>query len=167
MSLLYTGDCGKRHPDEDLPVQPCPTSLCLSLRGVEQPFGFGVLPITSPHPHASPQVLDYDYYGAYSRERHREYTYNQLLADEYTFDFPPHHNIVSEVWGHIWSWRGWWRPQSPSSTLPLDRAGEAQGDGNSKLGETFHENEAKRMACAWKAQKRPCEFYCCFPKGKR
>lgn len=23
------------------------------------------------------------------------------------------------------------------------------------------------LVCAWKAQKRPCEFYCCFPKGKR
>lgn len=73
----------------------------------------------SPHLHSSPQVLDYDYYGAYSQEQHRDYTYNQLLADEYTFDFPPHHNIVSAVWGHIWSWWGWWRPQSPCSTLPL------------------------------------------------
>lgn len=45
---------------------------------------------------ASPlQVLDYDYYGAYGQERHRDYTYNQLLGDEYTFDFPPHHDIVS------------------------------------------------------------------------
>lgn len=52
------------------------------------------------------QVLDYDYYGAYSRERHREYTYNQLLADEYTFDFPPHHSTVSAGWGHVWSWWG-------------------------------------------------------------
>lgn len=42
-----------------------------------------------------PQVLDYDYYGAYSQERHKDYAYNQLLADEYTFDFPPHHDTVS------------------------------------------------------------------------
>lgn len=42
-----------------------------------------------------PQVLDYDYYGAYGRERHGDYTYNRLLGDEYTFDFPPHHDIVS------------------------------------------------------------------------
>lgn len=41
------------------------------------------------------QVLDYDYYGAYGRQRHGDYTYNRLLGDEYTFDFPPHHDIVS------------------------------------------------------------------------
>ncbi|OXB69053.1 hypothetical protein ASZ78_009529 [Callipepla squamata] len=40
------------------------------------------------------QVLDYDYYGAYSQEQHRDYTYKQLLADEYTFDFPPHHDVI-------------------------------------------------------------------------
>lgn len=58
-----------------------------------------------------PQVLDYDYYGAYGRERHRDYTYNRLLGDEYTFDFPPHHDIVSagrkppiaKTTGCIWS----------------------------------------------------------------
>lgn len=68
-----------------------------------------------PHPSASPlQVLDYDYYGSYGQERHRDYTYNRLLGDEYTFDFPPHHDIVSaggspppaETAGHIWSWGG-------------------------------------------------------------
>ncbi|POI33226.1 hypothetical protein CIB84_003023 [Bambusicola thoracicus] len=65
---------------------------------LHQPFGFEVLPVTplSPHPHTSPQVLDYDYYGAYSQEQHRDYTYNQLLADEYTFDFPPHHDIIKK-----------------------------------------------------------------------
>lgn len=79
-------------------------TLCLSLHGAEHPLAswFSLLPPT-PHLHSSPQVLDYDYYGAYSQEQHRDYTYNQLLADEYTFDFPPHHNIVSAVWGHIWS----------------------------------------------------------------
>uniref|UniRef100_A0A663MZB7 Sarcosine dehydrogenase, mitochondrial n=1 Tax=Athene cunicularia TaxID=194338 RepID=A0A663MZB7_ATHCN len=45
-------------------------------------------------PGGAAPVLDYDYYGAYGRERHRDYTYNQLLGSEYTFDFPPHHDII-------------------------------------------------------------------------
>uniref|UniRef100_A0A8C2T6B8 Sarcosine dehydrogenase n=1 Tax=Coturnix japonica TaxID=93934 RepID=A0A8C2T6B8_COTJA len=47
-------------------------------------------------PGGAAPVLNYDYYGAYSQERHRDYTYNQLLADEYTFDFPPHHHIIKK-----------------------------------------------------------------------
>ncbi|RMB93366.1 hypothetical protein DUI87_30060 [Hirundo rustica rustica] len=42
------------------------------------------------------EVLDYDYYGAYGRQRHSDYTYNRLLGDEYTFDFPPHHDIIKK-----------------------------------------------------------------------
>uniref|UniRef100_A0A8C6JPK1 Uncharacterized protein n=1 Tax=Melopsittacus undulatus TaxID=13146 RepID=A0A8C6JPK1_MELUD len=45
-------------------------------------------------PRGTAPVLDYDYYGAYGRERHRDYTYNRLLGDEYTFDFPPHHDVI-------------------------------------------------------------------------
>uniref|UniRef100_A0A8B9SIG6 Sarcosine dehydrogenase n=1 Tax=Anas platyrhynchos TaxID=8839 RepID=A0A8B9SIG6_ANAPL len=45
-------------------------------------------------PKGAAPVLDYDYYGAYSQERHKDYAYNQLLADEYTFDFPPHHDTI-------------------------------------------------------------------------
>ncbi|NXE23401.1 SARDH protein, partial [Ardeotis kori] len=46
------------------------------------------------NPGGAAPVLDYDYYGAYSQERHRDYTYNRLLGDEYTFGFPPHHDII-------------------------------------------------------------------------
>uniref|UniRef100_A0A8U8CBH1 Sarcosine dehydrogenase, mitochondrial n=1 Tax=Geospiza parvula TaxID=87175 RepID=A0A8U8CBH1_GEOPR len=47
-------------------------------------------------PGGAAPVLDYDYYGAYGHERHRDYTYNRLLGDEYTFDFPPHHDIIKK-----------------------------------------------------------------------
>ncbi|XP_064027219.1 sarcosine dehydrogenase, mitochondrial isoform X3 [Pogoniulus pusillus] len=47
-------------------------------------------------PGGAAPVLDYDYYGAYGRERHRDYIYNRLLGDEYTFDFPPHHDIIKK-----------------------------------------------------------------------
>uniref|UniRef100_A0A8C3JJ55 Sarcosine dehydrogenase, mitochondrial n=1 Tax=Calidris pygmaea TaxID=425635 RepID=A0A8C3JJ55_9CHAR len=45
-------------------------------------------------PGGAAPVLDYDYYGAYGQEHHKDYTYNKLLRDEYTFDFPPHHDII-------------------------------------------------------------------------
>lgn len=41
------------------------------------------------------QVLHYDYYGAYGNQAHEDYAYSRLLRDEYTFDFPPHHDVVS------------------------------------------------------------------------
>uniref|UniRef100_A0A8D2NAY0 Sarcosine dehydrogenase, mitochondrial n=1 Tax=Zonotrichia albicollis TaxID=44394 RepID=A0A8D2NAY0_ZONAL len=47
-------------------------------------------------PGGAAPVLDYDYYGAYGHERHRDYNYNRLLGDEYTFDFPPHHDIIKK-----------------------------------------------------------------------
>uniref|UniRef100_A0ACB8F0T6 Uncharacterized protein n=1 Tax=Sphaerodactylus townsendi TaxID=933632 RepID=A0ACB8F0T6_9SAUR len=46
------------------------------------------------NPRCKAQVLDYDYYGAYGHKPHQGYTYNQLLSDEYTFDFPPHHKVI-------------------------------------------------------------------------
>nr|XP_056716394.1 sarcosine dehydrogenase, mitochondrial [Euleptes europaea] len=45
-------------------------------------------------PQGKAQVLDYDYYGAYGHKPHQDYAYNQLLSDEYTFDFPPHHKVI-------------------------------------------------------------------------
>uniref|UniRef100_A0ABM5F5X8 L-amino-acid oxidase n=1 Tax=Pogona vitticeps TaxID=103695 RepID=A0ABM5F5X8_9SAUR len=39
-------------------------------------------------------VLDYDYYGAYGHQPHKDHAYSQLLSEEYTFDFPPHHHVI-------------------------------------------------------------------------
>ncbi|XP_028273006.1 sarcosine dehydrogenase, mitochondrial [Parambassis ranga] len=39
-------------------------------------------------------VKDYDYYGAYDTMKNMNYKYNNLLGKEYTFDFPPHHNVI-------------------------------------------------------------------------
>lgn len=39
-------------------------------------------------------VKDYDYYGAYDVKRNEKYKYNELLGQEYTFDFPPHHDVI-------------------------------------------------------------------------
>lgn len=45
------------------------------------------------------QVLDYDYYGAYDVLKYTDYKYSEILGKEYTFDFPPHHDVVSMcVW---------------------------------------------------------------------
>ncbi|XP_064146688.1 sarcosine dehydrogenase, mitochondrial isoform X7 [Loxodonta africana] len=41
-------------------------------------------------------VLHYDYYGAYGHQVHQDYAYNRLLGDEYTFDFPPHHDTIKK-----------------------------------------------------------------------
>ncbi|KAK7896246.1 hypothetical protein WMY93_021571 [Mugilogobius chulae] len=40
------------------------------------------------------QVKDYDYYGAYETPKNVSYKYNDLLGKEYTFDFPPHHDVI-------------------------------------------------------------------------
>ena len=45
----------------------------------------------------SSKVLDYDYYGAYDIKENEKYKYKDLLGKEYTFDFPPHHDVVC-VW---------------------------------------------------------------------
>ncbi|KAM9841564.1 sarcosine dehydrogenase, mitochondrial [Aulostomus maculatus] len=39
-------------------------------------------------------VKDYDYYGAYDIKKNVNYKYNDLLGKEYTFDFPPHHDVI-------------------------------------------------------------------------
>lgn len=42
----------------------------------------------------STKVKDYDYYGAYDIQKNVNYKYNDLLGKEYTFGFPPHHDVV-------------------------------------------------------------------------
>uniref|UniRef100_A0A1A8PTX8 Sarcosine dehydrogenase, mitochondrial n=3 Tax=Nothobranchius TaxID=28779 RepID=A0A1A8PTX8_9TELE len=39
-------------------------------------------------------VKDYDYYGAYGIRTNVNYKYNELLGKEYTFNFPPHHDVI-------------------------------------------------------------------------
>ncbi|XP_006108791.2 sarcosine dehydrogenase, mitochondrial-like, partial [Myotis lucifugus] len=41
-------------------------------------------------------VLPYDYYGAYGHQAHQDHAYNRLLGAEYTFDFPPHHEVIRQ-----------------------------------------------------------------------
>ena len=40
-----------------------------------------------------PKVKEYDWYGSYDTPEHENYTYNQLLGDDYTYGFPKHFNI--------------------------------------------------------------------------
>ncbi|GAB5580352.1 sarcosine dehydrogenase [Prionailurus iriomotensis] len=42
------------------------------------------------------EVLRYDYYGAYGNRMHEDHAYGRLLGDEYTFDFPPHHDVIKK-----------------------------------------------------------------------
>lgn len=39
-------------------------------------------------------LKDYDYYGSYDVKQNTNYKYSELLGKEYTFDFPPHHNVI-------------------------------------------------------------------------
>ncbi|XP_029024768.1 sarcosine dehydrogenase, mitochondrial [Betta splendens] len=39
-------------------------------------------------------VKSYDYYGAYETRKNVNYKYSELLGKEYTFDFPPHHDVI-------------------------------------------------------------------------
>ncbi|KAM9064238.1 sarcosine dehydrogenase, mitochondrial isoform X1 [Sarcophilus harrisii] len=48
------------------------------------------------NPQGPAPILSYDYYGAYEHQPHKDYQYNRLLGDEYTFDFPPHHEIIQK-----------------------------------------------------------------------
>lgn len=41
-----------------------------------------------------PQVLPYDFCGAYGHRAHEDHAYGQLLGQEYSFSFPPHHDVV-------------------------------------------------------------------------
>ena len=40
-------------------------------------------------------MQEYDYYGSYDVARHESYGYENLLSADYTFNFPPHHDVVS------------------------------------------------------------------------
>lgn len=48
------------------------------------------------------QVLDYDYYGAYDVPKNTVYKYSEILGKEYTFAFPPHHDVVSKLCRSLW-----------------------------------------------------------------
>ncbi|PIK57278.1 Sarcosine dehydrogenase, mitochondrial [Apostichopus japonicus] len=39
-------------------------------------------------------VKDYDYYGSYDHPQHEMYEYGQRLEDDYSFDFPKHHDLI-------------------------------------------------------------------------
>uniref|UniRef100_A0A3Q1ETL4 Sarcosine dehydrogenase, mitochondrial n=1 Tax=Acanthochromis polyacanthus TaxID=80966 RepID=A0A3Q1ETL4_9TELE len=39
-------------------------------------------------------LKDYDYYGSYDIKKNVNYKYNELLNKEYTFGFPPHHDVI-------------------------------------------------------------------------
>ncbi|XP_015449825.1 sarcosine dehydrogenase, mitochondrial isoform X4 [Pteropus alecto] len=47
-------------------------------------------------PEGTAPVLPYDYYGAYGNRAHQDHAYGKLLADEHTFDFPPHHDVIKQ-----------------------------------------------------------------------
>lgn len=87
------GDCGKpgHHPPHGSTTHNAltpgrPDASCVSWEGGR----------TSADDLTSlSQVLHYDYYGAYGNQAHEDYAYSRLLRDEYTFDFPPHHDVVS------------------------------------------------------------------------
>ncbi|KAM5328827.1 sarcosine dehydrogenase, mitochondrial isoform 2-T2 [Glossophaga mutica] len=48
------------------------------------------------HPGGPAPVLHYDYCGAYGQQAHQDYTYHRLLRGDYTFDFPPHHDVIQQ-----------------------------------------------------------------------
>uniref|UniRef100_A0AAQ5X9N4 Sarcosine dehydrogenase, mitochondrial n=1 Tax=Amphiprion ocellaris TaxID=80972 RepID=A0AAQ5X9N4_AMPOC len=39
-------------------------------------------------------LKNYDYYGSYDIKKNVNYKYNELLNKEYTFGFPPHHDVI-------------------------------------------------------------------------
>uniref|UniRef100_A0A673MMA7 Sarcosine dehydrogenase, mitochondrial-like n=1 Tax=Sinocyclocheilus rhinocerous TaxID=307959 RepID=A0A673MMA7_9TELE len=41
-------------------------------------------------------ILDYDYYSAYDVPKNTDYKYSEILGKEYTFDFPPHHDVIRD-----------------------------------------------------------------------
>ncbi|XP_011382354.1 sarcosine dehydrogenase, mitochondrial isoform X2 [Pteropus vampyrus] len=47
-------------------------------------------------PEGTAPVLPYDYYGAYGNRAHQDHAYGKLLADEHTFEFPPHHDVIKQ-----------------------------------------------------------------------
>ncbi|KAG8194546.1 hypothetical protein JTE90_013293 [Oedothorax gibbosus] len=45
-------------------------------------------------PEGSAPVKDYDYYGSYGIPENKDYTYVERLNEDYTFQFPKHHEII-------------------------------------------------------------------------
>lgn len=41
-------------------------------------------------------VKDYDFYGSYDHPPHKDYEYCERLEDDYTFDFPKHHDLIGD-----------------------------------------------------------------------
>uniref|UniRef100_A0A8C7DZ79 Sarcosine dehydrogenase, mitochondrial n=1 Tax=Naja naja TaxID=35670 RepID=A0A8C7DZ79_NAJNA len=70
---------------EELLLQGC---VFQERHGWERPGWF--------NPGGKVPVLDYNYYGAYGHPPCEEDAYRQLLSEEYTFDFPPHHSTIRE-----------------------------------------------------------------------
>ncbi|XP_043326004.1 sarcosine dehydrogenase, mitochondrial isoform X2 [Cervus canadensis] len=67
-------------------------------------------------------VLPYDYYGAYGHRAHEDYTYGRLLGQEYTFSFPPHHDVVRAVRLSFVGELGWELHTPRPSCLPVYQA---------------------------------------------
>lgn len=75
-----------------------------------------------PAVHVPIQVLDYNYYGAYGHPPREEDAYRQLLSEEYTFDFPPHHSSVSrKSSGELRVRQGRLKEMKPLCCVPLPR----------------------------------------------
>ncbi|XP_054545182.1 sarcosine dehydrogenase, mitochondrial isoform X6 [Talpa occidentalis] len=72
-------------------------------------------------PRGTAPVLDYDYYGAYGNQRRGGDAYSQLLGEEYTFDFPPHHDVP----GHSAGGAGY-RPEQRGFPFLHPQAGEGR-----------------------------------------
>ena len=41
--------------------------------------------------------MEYDWYGSYDVPENENYSYNELLGDDYTYEFPKHFDIVSVI----------------------------------------------------------------------
>ncbi|XP_036074096.1 sarcosine dehydrogenase, mitochondrial isoform X5 [Rousettus aegyptiacus] len=78
-------------------------------------------------PEGTAPVLPYDYYGAYGNQAHQDHAYGKLLADEHTFDFPPHHNVVS---GRV---RPLPRPSAAPALQPSRARGPAERPGRGRV----------------------------------
>ncbi|GBM72943.1 Sarcosine dehydrogenase, mitochondrial [Araneus ventricosus] len=47
-------------------------------------------------PEGSAPVKEYDYYGSYGIPEHKDYAYVERLKEDYTFQFPRHHDIIGK-----------------------------------------------------------------------
>ncbi|XP_010831068.1 PREDICTED: sarcosine dehydrogenase, mitochondrial [Bison bison bison] len=72
-------------PQQELRARGC---VFQERHGWERPGWFGA---QGPAP-----VLPYDYCGAYGHQAREDYTYGRLLGQEYTFSFPPHHDVIKK-----------------------------------------------------------------------